>query len=126
MTSWPESGSEWTCEIPSPTTRRAQKLVLLGAADRPGPVVDQVFVDGTAVDGDGMRAATGLDHAVEVTVSGTGDLTFAWYSSAGDLENYRSAAASLFADAPAHGTLVIVVRDSSGGVDWKVLEVAFE
>lgn len=50
--------------------------------------------------------------------AGLDPLSYVWYSSIGDLENYHKQTSTLKVDAPADGTVVVVVRDAQGGVNW--------
>lgn len=50
---------------------------------------------------------------------GTGELSYARYTSLGTLEGYRSREATLVAgDEAGDGLVLVVVRDAQGGVDW--------
>lgn len=101
---------------------RATKQLVIGApADN--PQVATMQVDGA--DTVELSAAVGTTPTLAVQASG-GDLGYAWYSSVGDLEHYRTPEAVLDADAPADGTIVVVVRDAAGGVTWQLLPAHVE
>lgn len=59
----------------------------------------------------------------ELTAVGAGrePLTYAWYSSVGDLTGYRQPSAVLDAAEAAEGAILLVVRDGAGGVGWHLL-----
>ena len=46
------------------------------------------------------------------------DTVYAWYSTLGTIEMYRSSPTELVADEPGEGWLFVVVRDGRGGVVW--------
>ena len=95
----------------------ADKQIVLGDhADN--PAVTTMQVDGAA----SASLATAAGDKPELTaVSDAADVTYAWYSSVGKLEHSRSAKAVLDATAAATGMIVLVVRDSQGGVGWATL-----
>lgn len=102
---------------------RAQKqLVVAQPADNPR--VATMHVDGTA--STELVARVGAKPELAAIGEGTEPLGYAWYSSVGDLEHYRKPEATLDAAAPARGTIVVVVRDGVGGVDWHVLPARVE
>lgn len=63
--------------------------------------------------------------ALHAPVSGADQdaLDYAWYTSIGTLEHYRSAEAALDADETGDGTMVVIARDRAGGVAWQVVAV---
>jgi hypothetical protein len=96
----------------------ADKLVAFGdRADN--PTIAAIQLDGT--DATALACSTGTKPALAANADGVAPLAFAWYSSVGKLEHYRSVPATLDADAPAEGVVVLVVRDARGGVDWNVV-----
>ena len=101
--------------------RATKQLVIAAPADN--PQVATMQVDGA--DSVELSAAVGTTPTLAVRASG-GELSYAWYSSVGDLEHYRTAEAVLDADAPAEGAIVVVVRDAVGGVTWQLLPARVE
>ena len=100
-------------------TWRAEKTVVFDDKPLDNPSVTAVDMDGTqtaAVD-----TSIGARPALTANCAGGDTLTYAWYSSVGDLEHYHKQTATLKADAAADGTVAIVVRDDQGGVGWQVL-----
>lgn len=95
--------------------RATKSLVVNAPAENPR--IDAMMIDGTA--SNELVAAVGTKPAL--TVVGAGELTYAWYSSVGDLEKYRQPTAILDAAEPAEGHVVIVVRDAAGGVSWQMV-----
>lgn len=83
------------------------------------PRVAAMLVDGTA--SSELVAAAGTKPALTALGEGQEPLTYAWYSSVGDLELYRQPTAILDAAEPADGQLLLVVRDGVGGVSWQLL-----
>ena len=104
-------GTEW---------RATKSLVVNARTDNP-PILS-MQIDGT--DRDELVAAVGSKPALSVPADEA--LTYAWYSSVGDLENYRQPSAILDAAEPAEGHVVLVVRDDVGGVSWKLLPARVE
>jgi hypothetical protein len=102
---------------------RADKALIVGA---PGanPRVAAMQVDGSSAAT--LVAPTGSKPAVTAIGEGGGLLTYAWYSSVGDLQFYRQPTAILDAAEPAEGQLLLVVRDGAGGVGWQVLPARVE
>ncbi len=66
-------------------------------------------------------AERGTKPELTAVAVGPGPFTYAWYSSVGDLERYRQPTAILDAADPAEGSLLLVVRDSVGGVSWQLV-----
>jgi hypothetical protein len=105
------------------TAWRAKKaLVVHEPADNPRVLAMQI--DGSP--SDELVAAVGTQP--ELTAIGTGEepLTYAWYSSVGDLSRYRQPSAVLDAAGAAEGTILLVVRDGAGGVGWHLLPARVE
>lgn len=80
---------------------------------------------------------TGPDEAVLVRVgdavpiaadgaAGDTELSYAWFTSVGDIDLYLSEAATLTLEEPGEGLLALVVRDERGGVTWTWREVRVE
>ena len=108
--------------IDGETWRATKQLVIGPPADN--PQVAAMQVDGAATDA--LVAAVGTTPTLAAAAIGGEPLTYAWYSSVGDLEHYRTAEAVLDAAEPAEGTVVVVVRDSVGGVTWQPLPARIE
>ncbi|MDQ3340119.1 MAG: hypothetical protein M4D80_33595 [Myxococcota bacterium] len=104
-------GTEW----------RATKSLVVNATTE-NPRITTMQIDGA--DTEALVAAAGTKPSL--TVVAEGELEYAWYSSVGDLELYRQPSAVLDAAEPAEGHVVIVVRDTAGGVTWKLLPARVE
>ena len=70
----------------------------------------------TAID-----AARGDKPALDASATGAEPLAYAWYTSLGTLEHYRSPDAVLDATATGDGVVCVVVRDAQGGVAWDII-----
>jgi hypothetical protein len=103
--------------------RAEKQLVVAQPADNPRVATMQV--DGAAAATE-LVAQVGTKPALAAVGEGMEPLSYAWYSSVGDLEHYRKPEATLDAKAAAQGTIVVVVRDRVGGVDWHVLPARVE
>jgi len=102
---------------------RARKVLVVDApADNPRVLAMQV--DGAA--SSDLVAATGTKPELAALGEGRGPLTYAWYSSVGDLAGYRQPAAVLDATAASEGHILLVVRDAVGGVGWHLLPARVE
>jgi hypothetical protein len=106
----------------SPIVQGATKVVLLGGRAS-NPRILEVAVDGVPAGGDRLVVAYGSQPKVSVRAEGKGELKYAWASSLGELEGYRSAEATMLAATAGRGHLVIVVRDPSGGVEWRIIDM---
>jgi hypothetical protein len=97
----------------------ASKTVILGA-EATNPVIDAVEIPAVV--------ARGTETAILATGSGgTGELGYAWYTSIGELDSYRSADATFLAgDAPGSGEVLVVIRDAQGGVTWQTVPIVVE
>jgi hypothetical protein len=111
-----------TLAIDGETWPATKQLVIGEPADN--PQVAAMQVDGAATDA--LVAPVGSTPTLAAVATGGEPLSYAWYSSVGDLEHYRTAEAVLDAAAPAEGTVVVVVRDSAGGVTWQPLPAKVE
>jgi hypothetical protein len=102
--------------------RRADKFltVLRAAGTEPvaNPAIHRLAVDGLAWDLAPREVARGA-HQLSATADEAGPLSFSWYSAVGQLKGYRSRAATLAADRPDEGAVVLVVRTERGGVAWR-------
>jgi len=101
----------------------AEKALVVGETVA-NPRIAAMQIDGTA--GAALVAPAGTRPSLAVTSEGREPMRYAWYSSVGDLEYYRQPTAILDAATPATGTIVIVVRDGAGGVDWQLLPATIE
>lgn len=88
------------------------------------PQIDAMQIDGAPHEE--LVATVGTKPALSVVGAGSEPFKYAWYSSVGDLEQYRQPTALLDAAEPAEGHVVIVVRDAAGGVSWKLLPARVE
>jgi len=78
--------------------------------------------DGVLVIGAGEEIPIAADGA-----EGDSELSYAWFTSLGDIDLYLSEEATLTAtDEPGDGQLVLVVRDQHGGVTWTWRDVRVE
>ena len=107
-------------EIDGVEWRATKSLVV--STTTPNPQITTMQIDGA--DSEELVVAAGTKPTLAVVAEG--DLTYAWYSSVGDLELYRQPSAILDAAEPAEGHVVIVVRDPAGGVTWKLLPARVE
>lgn len=113
---------EVALEIDGVEWRATKSLVVNAIAENPR--ITTMQIDGT--DTDQLVAATGTKPALTVIGEGIEPFKYAWYSSVGDLEKYRQPTAVLDAAEPAEGHVVIVVRDSAGGVNWQLMPARIE
>ena len=107
---------------------RVEKNVLLlrsaGATPVGNPAVSQILVAGTPAADTGTVIAVGQDVPIEVrSEANDRPLTYAWYSSVGEVTHYRSATAVVQAEEPRQGPLLVVVRNDRGGVGWKAVQL---
>ncbi len=102
--------------------RAAKSLVVNVSAAN--PTIATMQVDGAA--SEQLVVPVGSKPALAASGEGRDPLEYAWYSSVGDLEGYRQPTAMLDAAAPAEGTVVVVVRDSAGGVSWQLVPARVE
>jgi hypothetical protein len=104
----------------------ATKSLVVGEPhDNPGVGMN---IDGA--EANEMLAAVGTKPQLTARATGAhGEIepfTYAWYSSVGDVKYYRKPAAELDASEAADGTLLLVVRDSFGGVAWSILPASVQ
>jgi hypothetical protein len=81
------------------------------------------------VDGQGAAAIDvpkGDKPPLDVGAAGAEPLAYAWYTSVGKLEHYRTAEPTFDADAAGDGIVCVVVRDAQGGVAWQILPAHVE
>jgi hypothetical protein len=105
------------------TTWAARKALVVGETV-PSPQITTMQIDGAA--GDELVVAAGTRPSLGVVGEGRAPFDYAWYSAVGDLEGYLRPTAILDAAAPAEGTVVVVVRDTAGGVAWRRLPATIE
>ena len=86
-------------------------ISVAGGNDQEGVLVAQV----------GEEIAIAADGA-----AGESELSYAWFTSVGDIDLYLSEEATLTAGEPGDGQLVLVVRDERGGVTWSWRDVRVE
>jgi hypothetical protein len=113
---------EVALEIDGVVWRATKSLVVNARAEN--PQINSMQIDGAA--SEELVAAVGTKPSLTVVGAGTEPFKYAWYSSVGDLEKYRQPTAILDAAEPAEGHVVIVVRDSAGGVNWQLLPARVE
>jgi hypothetical protein len=68
-----------------------------------------------------IEVAKGEKPAHDAAMAGDGSFEFAWYTSIGKLEHYRSTTATFDANEQGDGAVVVVVRDGQGGVAWQIV-----
>src|SRR5262245_4235105 len=102
---------------------RAKKaLVVSEPADNPRVLAMQI--DGSPTDQ--LVAPIGSQPELTAVGVGQGELTYAWYSSVGDLKRYHQPNALLDAAEAAEGNILVVVRDGAGGVGWHLVPARVE
>jgi hypothetical protein len=104
---------------------RARKA-LVASAPAENPRVIAMQIDGAPAGS--LVAASGTRPQLTAIGDGGagGELTYAWYSSVGDLSGYRQPSATLDAADTAEGAILLVVRDAAGGVGWHLLPARVE
>lgn len=105
----------------------ATKVVYLGSQGQ-NPRLIGISAAGAAEEEGVLVIAAGDEIAIAAEgAEGDSDLSYAWFTSVGDIDLYLSEAATLTAtDQPADGQLVLVVRDQQGGVAWSWRDVRVE
>lgn len=89
---------------------------------RANPTVTTMQVDGSPVSGaSGMLEIARGTKPRLAAIGSSQDLSYAWFSSVGDLSFYRQPEAVLDASEAAEGLVVLVVRDAVGGAGWQIL-----
>ncbi|HEU5058869.1 MAG TPA: hypothetical protein VFU21_20185 [Kofleriaceae bacterium] len=104
----------------------ATKYVYLGSTGD-NPALAGISLDGGREE-DGVLV---LQVGAEVSIAAEGaagdtELSFAWFTSAGDIDLYLSEEATLTPQEPGDGQLALVVRDERGGVTWTWRDVRAE
>jgi len=96
---------------------------LVVSEEAANPHVATMQVDGA----DSTELVAAIGAKATLTAVGTGgELTYAWYSSIGELTHYRFPEATLETKEAGEGNIVVVVRDGVGGVDWQLLPARVE
>ncbi len=113
---------ELTVAIDGAPWRAKKALVVNAPADNPRVVAMQI--DGSP--SDELVAPAGTKPELTAIGAGREPLTYAWYSSVGDLAGYRQPSAVLDAADAAEGAILLVVRDGAGGVGWHLLPARVE
>jgi hypothetical protein len=111
-----------TVAIDGVAWRARKALVVNEPADNPRVVAMQI--DGSP--SDELVAPVGTKPQLTAIGAGQEPLTYAWYSSVGDLSRYRQPDAVLDATETAEGKILLVVRDGAGGVGWHLLPARVE
>jgi len=104
----------------------ATKYVYLGS-DGENPQVAGISIDG-GTEEEGtlvLRVGDAIPIAAEGAAGDT-ELSYAWFTSVGDIDLYLSEEATLTLEAAGEGPLVLVVRDERGGVSWTWRDVRVE
>jgi len=104
------------------------KAVVVTDVPAANPAITSLIV-GEAEAEDGMHVASDVVYPIEVELDPAPgeDATYAWYSTAGAIEQYQSNPAELVgAEEAGDGWLFVVVRDGRGGVAWRGVEVIVE
>jgi hypothetical protein len=102
------------------STWRATKQLMFDG-DRANPAIAAMQVDGIAASA--IEVVSGTEPTLGASAGDAASLDYAWYSSIGTLDHYRSPAATLTADEPGQGIVVVIVRDRAGGVAWQTIAV---
>jgi hypothetical protein len=104
----------------------ATKYVYLGSQGE-NPQLAGISIDADTDDEGVLVAAVGDEIAIASDgAAGATELSFAWFTAIGDIDLYLSEEATLTADEPAEGPLVLVVRDQQGGVTWAWRDLRIE
>ncbi len=100
--------------------KRADKTVLLGQ-EVANPTISSVTIDGAEIPMEGANVTAGKDIQVRAEASGgVGVLGFSWFSSIGEVDLFRSQESKLkVKKEPKAGLVLVVVRDTQGGIAWK-------
>jgi hypothetical protein len=110
-----------TATIDGASWPATKALVVNAHADNPAVAMT---IDGTIATE--MLAHVGESPTLTAMPTGREPFTFAWYSSIGDLTDYRQTTATLAVEQRGEGTLVLVVRDSAGGASWEILPASVQ
>ena len=106
----------------------ATKNVYLGSRGD-NPALAGISVAGALDDGGVLLAEVGAELAIAADGAegeGEGELSYAWFTSVGEIDLYLSEEATLVAEGPGEGQLALVVRDDRGGVTWAWRDLRIE
>ena len=99
------------------------KLITFGES-RNNPSWQRMRSDGEDLGEELVFASSSVNRlelvGVESHLADPDSLEFAWLTSLGSLENYRSAKPTLTVEKTGEGSVVVVVRDGLGGSSWQV------
>ena len=105
----------------------AVKGIGVGLPRIPNIAVTELAAAGAPVaPGEAITAAPGARIELDVRTEPPAgeDVTYAWYATTGTLELYRRTPVELEApEVPGAGWVIAVVRDGTGGVDWRIAPV---
>lgn len=104
------------------------KGVVIGPLPLANPIINGVSADGADVMTAGVvevRPGQAAELAVSVDAAPDAELSFAWYSTLGEIEQYRSSPTELVApEQTGDGWLFVVVRNDTGGATWHKLQLS--
>ncbi len=109
-------------------TLKTIKLLVVTDVPAANPAITSLIVGEVEAE-DGQHVATDVVYPIEVAIDPEPgeDATYAWYSTAGVIEEYQSNPAELIgAEEAGDGWLFVVVRDGRGGVAWRGVELVVE
>ncbi len=120
-----EGPIEVMAAIPRPDGTELLALKRISVSQRAveNPQISALQVGGTQV---GECEDLTLERGVvALQVEASADARVAWYASVGEIRYYRDAETSIETtdDDPSEGWLAVVIRNSTGGVDWRACEV---
>ncbi|MCE9575147.1 MAG: hypothetical protein K8W52_18490 [Deltaproteobacteria bacterium] len=101
-------------------------LMAIGVVAVPSanPVIDALTVAGATGDTATITHGATVDVAAMITPAADDTTSFAWYSTAGEIERYQSNPTTLVAPAePGSGWIYVVVRDGKGGAAVRSIAV---
>jgi hypothetical protein len=106
---------------------RVKKTVWLGEP-RPNPELPAITIDGQPAPAEGETIALPLDRDVYVSVDAPADARINWLTNVGTLfqDDVATAFVRVNAKDRLDGQLVVVLRDTEGGVVWRVWSVRAE
>lgn len=91
------------------------------------PVVTDLLVDNVAITNAIVLKAGVRAELSAVIAPAAGDkAAFAWYASAGKIEQYLSNPTSIIAETPGNGWLFFVVRDGTLGSAWRKMPIVVQ
>ncbi len=101
-------------------------LKAIGVIDLPAanPAIDAITVAGVSGDTAAITAGATVDLAATISPTPDDGTSYAWYSTAGEIERYQSNPTTLVAPAaPGAGWVYLVVRDGKGGIAVRSIAV---